>query len=471
MVGRRIRQLYFILSICGALSRAQEPPVYSLEQILMAASEGSAELRIAVLEYEAQRQEIWFFRAQALAALNFTTSVGYLSQSTEGQVTTGNVFSATVDRVEGLTLGWSVTLRQPIITFGRTESALSLANLQKRVLSEQLLLDIDLYYLSVIEHFGSLLVAQSDVAIARRAVARAGQLLKAVRLDVEEGVRARTDSLRILALKKSEEADVAIALQNRLTAKRQLARLIGWQPHRNFVVTLPDNQRAMQPPGIRAAASTSRRVILKDYQTEMLRKQVKLERAALFPTINIVGGVSNEFLSLDTSGFGERFRRLGEEGMEDEALVEGVSVPQAADFFDPGFFNYSIGAELSWPIFAGGRNLAQYRRTKFQAKRAQEELRRLRVENQIAIGRAIGLINALATSIEAFRVQLQATKTAYERMQQDYLAGFANVSDLLDAEGEIQEAERALIGARVRRLETIGQARLALGLKVYEAPQ
>jgi outer membrane protein TolC len=182
----------------------------------------------------------------------------------------------------------------------------------------------------------------------------------------------------------------------------------------------------------------------------------------------VVGSIDNELLALDTTGFGERFRRARQD-TAGALLIGGFTIPEPPDFFDPAFFNYAIGAELSWPMFAGGRNLAQYRQVKAQARRAREELERLRLENRIEISRAIGFVEALAVSIEALRVQLEATRLAYERVQEDYLAGFTDLTRLLDAERELQQAERALANARVRRVEAIARARLALGLSVYEA--
>jgi outer membrane protein TolC len=455
-----------LLIVAGAAAR--QVPRYGLGHILAAAARGSAELRIARLDYEAGLQEIWFFRAEAFPGLTFSTGTTYLSQSTESRVTTGNVFTAAVERVEGVGLSWSLALRQPFVTFGRTRSALALADLQSDVLAERLELDRDVYFFSVIQGFGTLLLAQRDVAIERRALARAGLLLKAVRLDVAAGLRPRTDSLRILALAKSAEADLAVAVESRLAARRLLARLIGWEFDRAFRVALPDDSLPFAVPAPHGMVAASREVALKEYEATMMEKRIALERADLFPTISVVGSINNEFLALDTMGFGALFRRARQDTAGEQFIGE-ITIPEPADYFDPAFFNYAIGAELSWPVFAGGRNLAQYRQVKAQARRAREELERLRLENRIEISRAIGLVEALAVSIEALRVQLEATRLAYERVQQDYLAGFTDLTRLLDAERELQQAERALANARVRRLEAIARARLALGLSVYEA--
>jgi outer membrane protein len=152
------------------------------------------------------------------------------------------------------------------------------------------------------------------------------------------------------------------------------------------------------------------------------------------------------------------------EPQEGEAIPE---IPVSTDFFNPDLINYSIGIELSWNIFDGKRSFARYRQAKQQEKATFLELEQLERENRNEIQEIKNQISVADNSIEAYRLQFEASQKALKQADIDFQDGFIDAISYLEIEQEYRNAALNLDNQRLRRLLLQAQLRVALGLRIF----
>lgn len=138
----------------------------------------------------------------------------------------------------------------------------------------------------------------------------------------------------------------------------------------------------------------------------------------------------------------------------------------------------SVGAVLTWPLYQGGAEYARLRRG-HQLQRAAR-LRLLETERRLReeVVAAFEALRSAREALEAIAVQERAAALAVDGLRRELQAGTRTTTDLLDAEEELFEAERAAIQARFaevvagyRLLAAMGQLqpeRLGLRVERYD---
>ena len=241
-----------------------------------------------------------------------------------------------------------------------------------------------------------------------------------MRARLAEGVVARVDTEETRARLESVVAliannDVAI-----LTAKQQLSLLTG-QP-------INDLDQLKQPINTELVAASSIESWLTQAQTNNIdvqlaqtnlaiaNKQVDFLKANLYPKVDLVGNVGWQ--------------------------TNTNNGPTYADGT-----NYSIGIEMDWPLYTGGRTSAGLDQGRLQAQASQS---RLAYVYQVATTQAsqayLNLVGQKAT-IKAQQTAVEANAKVAQASKVGYDLGVRSMVDTLLAERQYYAARRDLISA------------------------
>ncbi len=327
----------------------------------------------------------------------------------------------------------------------------------------------DLFYLRVIQEFSDAFLAQQDVAINRAALDRSLQLQTRVSTEFEGGRANRRELLRIQSLVQGDRAQLIAAEGAACISARRLIETVNPDDAGETRFEI-DREGALSVPPPETGPGNIR-LSLKRNEAAMYKEQIRFLRAGFFPSVDFIASINNQFMTIDTGGLAEQFIPRG---VPDRDAVIGNLArqfddanPKPGKYFDPDFFNYTVGLQLSWTIFNGFRTRAQYRQTKHLAEKSLLELEVMDREQDLAVEEARILLKTADSTIASVTTQLKAARMALSQTEKDYADGFSDFSTLLDTDKEYRDAVRALNGLTIQRLLALTQLRIALGLPVY----
>jgi len=481
--------LFFFYSSISLFAEDLQTHAYPLEQILAIAQDNAAQMEIIDTKIKEGYAEVASYRASSMPYISLGSNVSYVAQSYETQkmqqtmmipfLSTpstestssqqGSSFSSLEDlhHLRGLSYNWSITLQQPLITFGKVRSALKLARMRDCMLKDQRRLETDLFYLRVMQEFMTAYLAQLDVVINDAALQRSMQLQKRLGIEYSAGRAIRRDLLRVDALVQNDRVNCITASNIHKTSLKRLLQTINFGDSATVSLQL-DEEGAMsqQPP---PSGPGSVQLSLKRNEAAMFKQQAKRVRAGLFPNIDLVGSIGNQFMTIDTSGLIDKFVSADMSAEQYTYIAEAFDEanPGPENLFDPDFFNYAIGIQLTWTLFDGFRTSSQYRQAKLQAKQSLLELQEMDKDQKIAIEEAKNQVVAIDSSISAGYIQQQIAGQALEQTEMDYKDGMTDFSTLLETDKEFRTASRMLNGLKMQRVLALAQLRIVLGLPVY----
>ncbi|MBD3419221.1 MAG: hypothetical protein GF398_03785 [Chitinivibrionales bacterium] len=456
---------------------------FSIEEVLDSATRKADEIKIADLSNYAGHEEIKFYRSEALPNIMFSSSAMALSSpysaltsggggldgssfgmakstaSTQGAPTGQPVTMSYPDRIEAYTLSWGVTLQQALVTFGRVPSALRIAKEREVMLGTMHRLNYDLFYLSLIQAYSAAYLNQKNVEVSAKSLEQSRQLEKFMALEVKGGAGSQRDYLRTQSLVLANRAALD---QNKSALNTSIMKLfdlaeIGRPDSVNL--TMDEGHTIHAVPG-ESSDSVSLEYKLKQNEARLLDLNVSYERGKLTPSLYLTGGINNQQYMVDRSnpvapliGGGEAMDR-GEMLENFMARADQIS--------------YSIGLALSWTIFDGRRSTSSYRIARANAGKAQYELQKLREQNTAQIKEARDMIRVLDENLKAIEMQLEVAQKVHTATQDDFKAGHATLTDVIDTEKELASAEKTLHGLKVQKIMAITQLKIALGLPLYK---
>ncbi|MFP4013072.1 MAG: TolC family protein [Chitinispirillaceae bacterium] len=434
----------------------------------------SYDLAIIDAQADAGHTEVDIYRAEAYPFLSFSSSAAYASQSLVSQtLQSASAGEASpmkgIDRIDGYTFNWSLNLKQPLITFGKVSSALKMAKLQESTLSDMKRLQKDQFYISVMSQFADAYSAQQYEIITQNAAERSQRLLQKMQVEYDAGQIAQGDYLRVQALALGDKAQIVAAANKRRTALRRLALSVGMDTGSGMELLLDQQGSLSQPPEEKNDGS-SLQLALKRSEIEMMSQQQTLINSGRFPSIYLVGSVNNQFMSIDTSGLTEKV--LDGMGISPDSVPPGAdffpSNPEPEKFFDPDFFNYSIGLQLSWNIFDGRRTRSQFLQTVHKTEMARLEVQKMEREQRIQLKEARSQLEAADIQLEAVALQVEASQKALSQIERDYSDGLSDIASFLEADEAYRTAAHQYEALKIQKMLIVASLRIAMGLPVYE---
>jgi len=305
---------------------------------------------------------------------------------------------------------------------------------------------------SLADYYNFLLTLQSDVAqnyyfglrsldaeiatVAHTVDLRREQV-RLVRSRFEGGIGNELDVARAETELATTEAELASLAQRRTELENALAILTGNNPAVfRLAVNTPDNWNPV-PPEIPAGLPAELLERRPDVgQAERLlassNAQIGVAKAAFFPVINLTA--SGGYLS-------------GE--------VENL--------FNWGSRVWSVGPSISLPLFAGGRNKANYHRSQAAFEEAVARYRQQVLVAFADVENSLSGIRHLAEQSAAQQRAVTQARRAADLATQRYRSGIVAYIEVIDASRDALQTERANAQLSGQRLITTVQLIKALG--------
>jgi NodT family efflux transporter outer membrane factor (OMF) lipoprotein len=329
----------------------------------------------------------------------------------------------------------------PTVTF-----PLDLFGGQRRAVEEQQAFleyqhhELDAAYQSLTAHVAAealaLAAARAQIDIVQAIIADDQRNVDLVQQAITAGSGTRVQLVSAQSQLAQDRALLPDLRQNEAVARHALAILTGkapaeWSPPAFALTdfTLPDEMPVSLPselvhrrPDIQAAEA----------QLHVASAAIGVATANLYPNISLSGTITQQ------------------------ALTPG------------GLFNsvnnaWSIAANLTQPIFDGGRLSAQKRAA---VDNYQAQLASYRQTILTAFGDVADQLQALANDADRLRAQAEAAQTAAQSLdlaRKSYQAGNSGILDVIDAERRFAQAELGLSRAKTQRLSDTVQLYLAAG--------
>lgn len=248
------------------------------------------------------------------------------------------------------------------------------------------------------------LKAQNDMMQARLAQG------VAARVDTEES-RARLESVRASIANN----DVAI-----MNAKQQLSLLTGQPINDLDGIKLPPDLNLVPSQSIdtwlQQAQNNNLDIQLAQTQVAIANKQVDYLKANIYPRVDLVGNVGYQDNTLNNP-----------------AAVDGT--------------NYSVGVEVDFPFYTGGRTRGAVEQGNLQAEAAKSRLTYVYQAAMTQTSRAYLNLIAQRTTIKAQQIAVDANSRVAQASKTGYDLGVRSMVDTLLAERQYHAARRDLINA------------------------
>jgi multidrug efflux system outer membrane protein len=404
----------------------QDPQLNELEA---QAVQSNQELKAAVARVSESRATARVARADLLPSLNLSPAYIRQRYSPNQEPTfgplTANTFSVPLDLSYEIDL-WGRVRRG--FESARAEAQASLADFYNVLLTLQA---------DVAQNYFALHSLDAEIRIVTQTVALRREQVRLVRSRFEGGVGNDLDVARAETELATTEADAAALARRRAELENALAILAGSNPSsfRLPPVTNPDWNP--QPPAVPAglpADLLQRRpdVAQAERQLAAANARIGVAKAAFFPVVSLTA--SGGYLSGDIQTLFNWDSRV-----------------------------WSIGPSVSLPIFAGGRNRANYRRAQ---SAFEESVARYRQQVLVAFGdveNSLAGIRYLADQSAAQERAVLNARRAAGLATDRYRSGIVSYLEVVDANREALAAERARAQLTGQRLNTLVQLIKALG--------
>jgi multidrug efflux system outer membrane protein len=241
--------------------------------------------------------------------------------------------------------------------------------------------------------------------------------VRLVRSRFEGGISSELDVSRAEAELATVEADAATLARRRAELENAIAILVGSNPVSFRLAVATTNHWNPQPPSIPAGLPgelLERRpdVAEAERQLASANARIGVAKAAFFPVLTLTG--SGGYVSADI-----------------DSLFKWDS------------HVWSIGPSLSLPIFAGGRNRANYRRSQAAY---QEAIARYRQQILVAFGEVENSLSGIRHLTDQSDAQQRAVVKALRAAElagERYRSGIVSYLEVVDANREALQAERA----------------------------
>lgn len=443
---------------------------YTLQQILSIADKNGTRIKIIENNALANKEQAQMYFAEALPNIELSSGLSYANQTLRGsQVSSNADMVAIFDRLDGLMVNWSLSLKQPLFAFGKTFNSLKLASLGKDVLEQNRLLQRDIFFLQVIEQYTITYIDQFELNIAKQSLARSQKLLEKIQLDYEFAHSSRMDLLRTKSAFAGNVADSMRAATAKLVSRQKLNVMIGLPDTCEYELVLDTTERYSEKPDMRKSGNIE--ITLKLLETRVNDRLRRNAWASLWPSLSLTASIYNEIFTIDTTGMTGLYLAYMEQNGGLPPNAPDVLFPEnpgPVEYFNPDFFNYTAGVLLTWNIFDGTRSWAAHRQAKLKEGQSKLELEQMKLENSNRIMEIQGQINSLIGAIEAYRLQYQASQKALEQAEMDIKDGFIDAATYLEIDREYNTAARQLDEAKLQKLLLQAQLQVTLGLPVYK---
>lgn len=344
------------------------------------------------------------------------------------------VFSFTQNRYS-----YSVDAYQPLFSFGRLTQAVGAANAQerseahdRRKTSRQLQMQtLDAYY--------GVVITRAQFITLESSVKRWRETVAFLESNFKMGAGVRATVLRTITALKSLEPQRINAERDAEAARMNLNRLLG-RPLDAPLELDTASVLAMDPvPAALDAQAIESVVDARPDVRQLAEARLSMERRARYVKMLYLP-------SLGATG------KIGVTAYDTDQIFE----------FDQNK-EWQVGVGLNWNIFDGGSKWAQAQQTLSESRQMRLNEQIVRKLARVEIERSYRDYRAADTALMAAEQAVQAAREAQAMLSEDFRAGKGQVTDLLETDEDLRQAEFGVLAARYQRVRSQAALRLALG--------
>lgn len=448
----------FLLLLVPTLSEE-----YTVERILELVKDCSDDIAVADLEYAAGLEEVKFYKSEAMPQVSLDGGLSAALYSLNSQsMLFLKTFVPKEEHIGGIIGNWAINLQQPLVTFGKVFNALKIARVRNEFLEDKRQLDKDLYYLSVIQAFGNVFRAQSNIKLAEKSVDFNDKLLTRIRIDLEIGSGIKRDSLRTQAQVFKAESDLIKAQSEYRIAIKRIANLTELDISNNDQFIYNKSGWASETAH-KAKDSVSLEFKLKEYESYILKYNAEYEKGKLFPSISLIGRINSD-INRPTND--DVKAALSSDYSSDSTSPSPFqyTIPDYFDILHPEYWNFTIGVQMTWNIFDGRRSVASYRKSRYEYEKSERKLKILREENRATIQEAYEALITLEQVTKAVDLQVKTLQSALDQLNIDFQSGFVDYKTILETEQQLLDVQRLLNELYMQRLLAVAQYKITQGI-------
>jgi outer membrane protein len=296
--------------------------------------------------------------------------------------------------------------------------------------------------LNAVTAYMNLLRDTAILDLQKRNVEVLQEQLRQTRDRFNVGEVTRTDVAQSESRLAAGRSAVLTAEANYKTSVAVYRQVIGVEP-RHLTAASPVDRFSprSQVESIAAGTSQHPNVTTAQYNVDAAVSQVKIQEAALLPTLSVQGSVQQA---------------------------------NASSIQSESSFNASVIGQLTVPIYQGGAEYAAIRQAKETLGQRRIDLDTARDQVRQTVVQSWGQLDAAKANIEATQAQVQAAEIALNGVREEARVGQRTTLDVLNAQQELVNARVALVSAQRDRvvasytlLSAVGRlAPQVLGLRV-----
>ncbi len=409
-----------IALLCVAAALQAQVKELTLKDALTFALENKAEAKKAKLEVENSNHKIAEVRAQALPQINLNGGLTY-NPILQQNALPGEFFGGPEGSIILAPLGqkWTsngtVSLTQNLFNqsvftgLKAARSTREFYSINQQLTEEQLIEKVSNSYYQVF-------VTQRKLAIAENNLISTKKVRDIIKGQYDNGLAKKIDLDRI-----------SVKVSNLEAARQQLTNAVQLQENTlKFFIGMPMEQQIKLPENtitVSAEAFTTKtetdnrtEMALLKKQQQLLTFQKKAYQAEYFPVLSL------------NANYGY--------------LGQGTKMPLGARPNDVFWTDFSsIGLNLRIPVFSGFSTRSKVRQAEVSLKKIEEDLKDTELALNYQFENAKTQMSNSIINIQTQKENADLAKSVLENTKNNYVNGLASLTELLDAENALSEAQ------------------------------
>lgn len=443
MKGVKQWLLLLLASFGSVWATAQEPVQLNLKEALIYALEANQNARKSKLDVENSEYQIDEVRSQALPQISGSGGLTYnplLQKSALPNLFGPNpnpnetilvAFGQKWNANAGLSLTQNLFNKSVFTGLDAAKAAREFYRISQQLTEEQVLEQVATNYYQV-------LVQRQQVAVLDSTIRNAQRVQRILEGQYNNGLAKKIDVDRIAVNISNLQSQRQQLLNGVALLENQLKFFMGMPI--NTPISIPEAEiRSIQPQAVAMnetiSADNRTEVRLLRKQEDLLNYQKESIEAEYYPSLSLSGSYSYQ-------GIGN-------------SMPIGKGQAKGVNWFDVA----SVSLNLRIPIFNGGATKSRLKQTEISIKKLEEDIANTKLGLDLAFENAKTQINNSIITLNAQRKNVQLAQDVFNNTQNNYNNGLASLTDLLNAETSLTEANNnyssALLNYRVAEIQLI----------------
>jgi outer membrane protein len=437
----RLVALLLTLQLLNVSAIGQQPVPLPLKDALKYALHANQNARKAQLDAENSQYQIDEVKSRALPQLNGSGGITYNPilqlSAIPGELfgtpgtTTLVAFGQKWNANAALSLSQTLFDNSVFTGIKAAKTTAAFYRLNAKLTEEQILEQVATNYYRV-------LIQRHQVGIVDSTIENTQRLQRILKSMHDNGLAKQIDVDRV-AVNLSNLKSTRQQLLNGVTLLENKLKFLMGMPIETPVIVPDLDMVSIEPRAIPAGDSINlsgrTELMVLNTQEALLQYQKQATKGAYYPTLALSGAYSYQGLSNNFPVF---------KGQK-----------QGANWFDVA----SVGLSLRVPIFNGGATRARIKQADISIRKLNEDIASAKLSLNLAYQNATTQINNSIISLNNQKANVGLAQKVYSNTQNNYNNGLATLTDLLNAEHALTDAQNnyasALLDYRVAEIQLI----------------